>query len=53
MDVSLGLPPLRFYALVLLPRVPGVWIGTVRALCGAGFGWLVAGSIGQASLLHT
>src|SRR4051794_3363048 len=61
MDVLLGLLTLPLYALVLWPlvvasrRVLGVRIGAVRALCGAAFGWLVAGGIGQAfpvSLLH-
>lgn len=62
MDILLGLLTLPLYALVLWPlvvasrRVLGVRIGTVRALCGAGFGWLVAGGVAQAfpvSLLHT
>ena len=61
MDVLLGLLTLPLYALVLWPlvvasrRVLGVRIGAVRALCGAAFGWLVAGGIGRAfpvSLLH-
>ncbi|WP_372660079.1 ABC1 kinase family protein [Amycolatopsis kentuckyensis] len=61
MDILLGLLTLPLYALVLWPlvvasrRVLGVRIGAVRALCGAAFGWLVAGGIGQAfpvSLLH-
>src|SRR5205085_3909653 len=61
MDILLGLLTLPLYALVLWPlvvasrRVLGVRIGTVRALCGAAFGWLVAGGIGRAfpvSLLH-
>ncbi|MCR6482726.1 AarF/UbiB family protein [Amycolatopsis sp. OK19-0408] len=61
MDILLGLLTLPLYALVLWPlvvasrRVLGVRIGAVRALCGAGFGWLVAGGIGQAfplSLMH-
>ncbi|MEU8633727.1 AarF/UbiB family protein [Amycolatopsis sp. NPDC048633] len=61
MDILLGLLTLPLYALVLWPlvvasrRVLGVRIGAVRALCGAGFGWLVAGGIGQAfplSLRH-
>ncbi|MGW5717981.1 ABC1 kinase family protein [Amycolatopsis sp. NPDC003865] len=61
MDILLGLLTLPLYALVLWPlvvasrRVLGVRIGAVRALCGAAFGWLVAGGIGRAfpvSLLH-
>src|SRR4051794_9141323 len=61
MDILLGLLTLPLYVLVLWPlvvasrRVLGVRIGAVRALCGAGFGWLVAGGIAQAfplSLLH-
>ncbi|HEY3481778.1 MAG TPA: AarF/ABC1/UbiB kinase family protein, partial [Streptomyces sp.] len=61
MDILLGLLTLPLYALVLWPlvvasrRVLGVRIGAVRALCGAGFGWLVASGIGQAfpvSLRH-
>ena len=61
MDILLGLLTLPLYALVLWPlvvasrRVLGVRIGAVRALCAAGFGWLVAGGIAQAfpvSLLH-
>ncbi|MFJ7216611.1 ABC1 kinase family protein [Amycolatopsis sp. NPDC098790] len=61
MDILLGLLTLPLYALVLWPlvvasrRVLGVRVGAVRALCGAAFGWLVAGGIGQAfplSLLH-
>lgn len=61
MDILLGLLTLPLYVLVLWPlvvasrRVLGVRIGAVRALCAAGFGWLVAGGIAQAfplSLLH-
>ncbi|MFG1646248.1 ABC1 kinase family protein [Amycolatopsis sp. NPDC049252] len=61
MDILLGLLTLPLYALVLWPlvvasrRVLGVRIGTARALCGAAFGWLVAGGIARAfpvSLLH-
>jgi ubiquinone biosynthesis protein len=61
MNILLGLLTLPLYVLLLWPlvaasrRVLGVRIGAVRALCAAGFGWLVAGGIGQAfpvSLLH-
>ncbi|WP_410632857.1 ABC1 kinase family protein [Amycolatopsis sp. cmx-4-83] len=54
MDILVGLLTLPLYALVLWPlvvasrRVLGVRIGAVRALCGAAFGWLVAGGIAQA-----
>jgi ubiquinone biosynthesis protein len=61
MDILLGLLTLPLYVLVLWPlvvasrRVLGVRIGTFRALCAAGFGWLVATAIGQSfplSLAH-
>jgi ubiquinone biosynthesis protein len=54
MNLVLGLLTLPVYVLVLWPlvaasrRVLGVRVGAVRALCGAGFGWLVAGGVAQA-----
>ncbi|WP_326947898.1 AarF/UbiB family protein [Amycolatopsis sp. NBC_01307] len=54
MNFLLGLLTLPVYVLVLWPlvaasrRVLGVRIGAVRALCGAAFGWLVAGGVAQA-----
>ncbi|WP_328649669.1 AarF/UbiB family protein [Amycolatopsis sp. NBC_00348] len=54
MNFLLGLLTLPVYILVLWPlvaasrRVLGVRIGAVRALCGAAFGWLVAGGVAQA-----
>jgi ubiquinone biosynthesis protein len=51
MNLLLGLLTLPVYALMLWPlvvaarRVLGVRIGVLRALCAAGFGWLVAGGI--------